>query len=466
MGRMRAIFSCLLAALLAASLAAQESAPTKAPPPKAGDTQPKTARKAAPKIPEPDPEELRLLEESYRAGAGLGAESRTALLIEQCNAAEGIEKIGSDWCHELFQLAKEQISAGDLRQHAQSRAAMSTSLTDPDGGLAMLRDVDITNTENDERSQAARVVFESVLRKRGMKALPDILSAAAALGDSGAYPYFATTLLLYGGASARYYQEPSHLTYKEAQVDNCNQALQQALTYFKKQSLNLSADFQFMTMLRAGAYSNCPASYLVHQAATDFSDELVKAETAARNGDSKIRVQAAKTLYDSASRMLQSIDPVLAESVDKKVGAVRDLKSSDAPPAAPPKNTADWKSDPDATAFTQKVDAAATVINNVPDGTTPHTPEIGDAIREGIDAGQKLCNRVHELDPDEATMECRGGGILASLMDAALRVWPEATIAQIENLPDGELKGYLLLNAARHVSEKSQRLNILYGVRD
>jgi hypothetical protein len=407
-------------------------------------------------LPKIDSKRIQLLKESYAAATALDVTSRAILLEKQCNAAEDLEYLEKAWCKELFQVARDQLPTGDLRAHLQTVAARAMSVHYPMTSLAMLQEVDITDAQSDERASMARLVFEGVVHFKGTKAFPELMAAASRLGDTGAYPYLATTILFSDGNRPPG-ETRSTAHFSEAQVDLCNQVVQQGLTFFKKSSTNLRTDFQFMTLLRSGSFSGCPSSWMMHQAATDFADQLTKVATAAINGDEKIKPHAAKMLYESGQHLLQEIDPILAESVDKKVGSVRTLADSPSTGGqrAPAQNT--WQSDPAAHALLQKIGESEFVLNNAPDGTTPHTPEMESAIREGFSAAQRLIQKVAELDPDAATALRREGENIPGFLSAALRIWPEATIAQIQSLPDGEFKAHLLITAAESLERDSER---------
>jgi hypothetical protein len=438
---------------------AQEPAttlPAQAPEAKSAMRKPASPKSAD--EPKHDPKELLLLKQSYAAGTALDASSRAILLEKQCDAAEDIQDVAKSWCTELFQLAKDQLPSGDFRAHVQTAAARAMSVHDSETALAMLQDVDVTDAQSDERASVSRMIFEGVMQDEGSKSFPDLMTAAARLGETGSYPYLATTIMLYGGTVPRNLEEASSRHYTEKQTDTCNQVLQQGLTYFKKDSMNIKADFQFMTLLRAGSKSGCASGWLIHQAVTDFSNELIKVATAAINGDEKVKPHTAKMLYNSAQHLLQDIDPVLAESVEKRVGDVRNISEPTSTPKPPKVNSGgSWMSDPDAKVLYDKIGDAEGVLNNAPDGTTPHTPEMENAIREGFSAAQKLVSKVQDLDPDAAANLRRGGGNMPAFLDAALRIWPEATVDQIEALPDGEFKATLLITAAQNMQRNSER---------
>jgi len=194
----------------------------------------------------------------------------------------------------------------------------------------------------------------------------------------------------------------------------------------------------------------------MHQAVTDFANELINVGTAAINGDEKVKPHAAKMLYTSAQHLLQEIDPVLAESVVKRIGAVKNLTevSGVAPKS---KAVSKWMSDPDAKLLYDSVGAAEGVLNNAPDGTTPHTQDMETAIRDGFSAAQKLVDRVAEIEPEAAEGLRQGGGNIPAFLDAAMRIWPDATVSQIEALPDGEFKASLLITAAQALQNNTER---------
>jgi hypothetical protein len=459
--------SLLLLCVLAVALigARGQSSPAAAP---KSSTPAKNSPKKAPAKTEDEPtvdrKELRLLKESYASAAALDATSRTILLEKQCIAVEDIEDLSKSWCTELFQLAKDQLSTGDFRAHAQTVAARAMSVRYPDTALAMLQAVDITDAQSDDRASVSRMVFEGVMHNRGAKGFPDLMAAASRLGETGSYPYLATTIMLYGGASPRNIEESPNTHYSDAQVDACNEVVQQGLTYFKKDSLNLKADFQFMTLLRAGAYSGCPSGWLMHQAVTDFAGEVVKMATAAINGDEKIRPRTAKMLYESADHLLQEIDPVLAESVEKNVGDVKNIPdgqpSNNSSKKSAPSNA--WMSDPDARALFEKVAESESVLNTGSDTPGPHTSQMEIAIREAFSAAQKLVQKVEDVDPDAAVALRRGGGNMTAFVTTAMRAWPDATIEQIEAMPDGEFKAHLLLAAADGVARNREEQHLLH----
>ncbi len=203
--------------------------------------------------------------------------------------------------------------------------------------------------------------------------------------------------------------------------------------------------------------TRCPSGWMMHQAATDFADELIRVGTAAINGDEKVSPHSAKMLYESGQHLLQEIDPVLSESVEKRVGAVRSVQDS---PTDPPKAAAAprWQADPAALRLAQNIGEAEGVLNNAPDGTTPHTPEMEAAIREGLASAQRLIQKVEETDPEAAMTLRRGESAgLPAFLDAAMRIWQSAAIAQIEAMPDGEFKAHLLVTAAQSVQRASER---------
>ena len=410
-----------------------------------------------------DPKEIRLLEESHAAAAALDATERAILLEKLCNSAEDMKDLAKSWCTELFQVAKDELPAGDVRAQAQSVAARAMSVHYPETALAMLQDVDVTDAQSDQRASVSRMIFEAMLQAKGAKGFPELMAAAARLGETGSYPYMATTVMLYGGGVPHDPEEAARRHYSDSQVDVCNEVLQQGLNYYNKESMNVKADFQFMTLLRAASFSKCASGWLLHQASTDFAGEVVKVSSAAINGDEKVKPHAAKMLFESAQHLLQQIDPVLAESVEKKVGDVRSI--AEAPSSGPrvkPGQSSPWMNDPDARALFDKIGAAEGVLNNAPDGTTPHTPEMDSAIREGFAAALKLVSKVEEIDPEAAVALRRGGGNLPAFMDAAMRIWPAATIAQIEAMPDGELKAHLLVTAAQGVARDTEKRFVLH----
>jgi hypothetical protein len=398
---------------------------------------------------------IELLQQSYQAATALDVTSRAILLAKQCSAAEDDEDLAKSWCKELFQLAKDQLPTGDLRAHLQTVAARSMSVHYPQTALSMLQNVDVTDAQSDERASMARMVFEGVIHFKGAKAFPELMAAASRLGETGAYPYLATTMLMYGGGLPPQIQKASH-QYTDPQVDVCNQVLQQGLDYFKKDSMNLKTDFQFMTLLRSASASNCPSGWMMHQAATDFANEIVKVGTAAINEDEKIKPHAAKMLYESAQHLLQDIDPVLAESVEKKVGSVRTVPERTSS-SSPSTKSQTWESDPAAHTFVQKIGEAENVLNNAPDGKHPHTQQMENAIRDGFTAAQRLIQKVDELDPDAARSLHRGDlPNFPAFLDAAMRIWPESAIAQIQAMPDGEFKAHLLVSAAEYVGREKE----------
>jgi hypothetical protein len=416
------------------------------------------SRRSAPEV---DPRRVQLLKESYAAASALNAMSRAALLEKLCGAAEDIEDLEKSWCKELFQVARDELSTGDLRAHYQTIAARSMSVHYPMTSLAMLQDVDVTDAQNDERATMARMVFEGVIHFKGAKAYPELMAAAARLGETGAYPYLATTVLLFGGDLPKSPDWHSQ-HYSESQIDICNQVLQQGLNYFKKDTGNLRTDFQFMSLLRSASMTGCPSGWMMHQSATDFADELIRVSTAAINGDEKVRPHAAKMLYESGQHLLQEIDPVLSESVEKRIGAVKSLPDSS---GGPPKTVSapDWQSDPAIQKYTQKIGEAENILNNAPDGTTPHTPEMESAIREGFSSAQKLIQKVEEIDPDAAErLRKANGANMPAFLDAAMRIWQSAAIAQIEAMPDGEFKAHLLITAAESVQRESERNFVMH----
>jgi hypothetical protein len=448
------LFSAIAAGQSANSTTTSPSKP--APKPTAATAAP--AQRLTPTV---NPKRIQLLKESYAAASSLNATSRAVLLEKLCGAAEDIEDLEKSWCKELFQVARDQLSTGDLRAHFQTVAARSMSVHYPMTALSMLQSVDITDAQNDERASMARMVFEGVIHFKGAKAYPQLMAAAARLGETGAYPYLASTVLLFGGDLPKSSEWRSQ-HYTESQVDICNQVLQQGLNYFKKDTGNLRTDFQFMTLLRSASMTGCPSGWMMHQAVTDFADELIRVSTAAINGDEKVKPHAAKMLYESGQHLLQEIDPVLSESVEKRVGAVKsiaDTPSTPSRPAAAP----DWQSDPAARSLAQKIGEAENVLNNAPDGTTPHTAEIESAIREGFSAAQKLIQKVDEIDPAAAEgLRKATGANLPAFLDAAMRIWQSAAIAQIEAMPDGEFKAHLLITAAESVQRESEREFVMH----
>jgi soluble cytochrome b562 len=448
------LFSAIAAGQSANSTTTSPSKP--APKPTAATAAP--AQRLTPTV---NPKRIQLLKESYAAASSLNATSRAVLLEKLCGAAEDIEDLEKSWCKELFQVARDQLSTGDLRAHFQTVAARSMSVHYPMTALSMLQSVDITDAQNDERASMARMVFEGVIHFKGAKAYPQLMAAAARLGETGAYPYLASTVLLFGGDLPKSSEWRSQ-HYTESQVDICNQVLQQGLNYFKKDTGNLRTDFQFMTLLRSASMTGCPSGWMMHQAVTDFADELIRVSTAAINGDEKVKPHAAKMLYESGQHLLQEIDPVLSESVEKRVGAVKAVAETPSTPLGPAA-APDWQSDPAVRSLTQKIGEAENVLNNAHDGTTPHTPEMESAIREGFSAAQKLIQKVDEIDPAAAEgLRKATGANLPAFLDAAMRIWQSAAIAQIEAMPDGEFKAHLLITAAESVQRESEREFVMH----
>jgi hypothetical protein len=74
-----------------------------------------------------------------------------------------------------------------------------------------------------------------------------------------------------------------------------------------------------------------------------------------------------------------------------------------------------------------------------------------------------LIQKVEEIDPDAAErLRKANGANMPAFLDAAMRIWQSAAIAQIEAMPDGEFKAHLLITAAESVQRESERNFVMH----
>jgi hypothetical protein len=168
---------------------------------------------AAPSVTSPakdeDPKTQRiheLLDRAYALTEQLAATERSAVMIALVDVAgRSYPEKAKDWAVALWNTAKD---LPDLqRANAQRSAITAIAFADPDKALPLLQQWQgpaDTASPTDVRANsvggieefAASMVFTQLERKHGIKVIPELQQAAAAMGSKGQYPYMAMSALM------------------------------------------------------------------------------------------------------------------------------------------------------------------------------------------------------------------------------------------------------------------------------
>lgn len=191
---------------------------------------------------------VNLLEQSHDLNPQFDLGVRINLLQRQAEAMSRADwELGQAWAQELLALARQ--TKGSLRSFTESSAMSILVRLNPDRAVLLLHS--LSKEEPQEGStpslpngQLVLRVFDVLVERDGVSALPVLEEEAARIGADGAYPYGAL------GNAAMQSVLKEWATNRQHAVDVVQKVFDQAFTRYSEAPREYADDFEFAKMLQ------------------------------------------------------------------------------------------------------------------------------------------------------------------------------------------------------------------------
>jgi hypothetical protein len=262
---------------------------------------------------------ISLLQQSHDLDQQLPLTQRLDLLADQVSKASQLRAdLGREWANELFSLSFQ--AKGHQRSLAQSAGMKELIRSDPDRALALLDSFDMEETEAKWATSLPKMwlatdIFEALVGRDGVSALPLLQQEAERLGAHGHYPYAALGRAAMQSTSKDWGSDNQHA------IRVLQAVFEPAFARYSQNTQSYSDNFEFGEMLEvlAGGLpfdSVQPALRLLvkNLLATDTRKYQFKAEVYTTEGKSA-RVHNAIDATILRFAMLINRDPELTQQL-------------------------------------------------------------------------------------------------------------------------------------------------------
>src|SRR5215469_4569272 len=187
------------------------------------------------------------LDKSYSLSKNLNEKDRIWYLGDLLNISLRIAPGRSEaLANELFEVTRRSQLDLNSRIPSEKNAVVAMSRFNPEKAMSRFREVEDpeqgVEANEDVRAHAARVIFPSYIRAKGLAGIPEVQQQAFHIGDTGAYPHQAI-----GYVIAELNQSPS-----DAARQQSNELFTEAMSYYNRKSHRiLNEDSEFLALLQS-----------------------------------------------------------------------------------------------------------------------------------------------------------------------------------------------------------------------
>ena len=265
---------------------------------------------------------ISLLQQSHDLNPQWPARMRLSLLARQTQMVSSLRAdLGRAWANELFTLSLQ--SDGNERSRIQDAAVAILARLDPDRAIELLHSIDIGEPQgkgmlSPPSTQLAMQVFQTLVARDGVSALPELEQEAERLGIQGHYPYAALGQAAMQSVSKDWGSNKQH-------------AVEVVQSVFEREFANYSQDarrgyfddLEFGNMLRTVAgglpqESVQPALRLVvkNLLGTDTKAYQFQGEVYTKDGEKARADNAIDAAILNLGTLVNRIDPELAQELE------------------------------------------------------------------------------------------------------------------------------------------------------
>lgn len=261
------------------------------------------------------------LQQSHDLDAQFNLGTRVYLLQRQAEMMSRMDaELGQTWADELFGLSLQ--TKGELRSFAENSALSILVRLNPDKALLLLHSLSMeepqeSSTPSLPNMQVVQRVFDVLVERDGVKALPLLEQEAARMGANGPYPYSAL------GHSAVQSVSKEWATNRQHAVDVVQQVFDRAFERYSEGSRGYFDDYEFGRMLLEASggiphESVKPALRLLvkNLLATDTNKYQFQAEVYTVDGKTAKADNAIDAAILNFGPLINRVDPELAQQLE------------------------------------------------------------------------------------------------------------------------------------------------------
>ena len=382
----------------------------------------------------------RALVESYSLAKEFPPEQRIRHLIALSTSAVEVPSLSTklrQWTEELYRIAAELPSGDSLRSRAQSAAVANMATVDAKRALQLFDGLEApAKADTDSRPWVARVAFAKILEQQGVKAVPILRQRARRLGERGPYPYSAMVPVI-----AKLKDQP----------EKAQQIFSDALGFFRQNKDPFSSDMNFVSFLRGVHSMDVIPDWLMHEAAEELANHLVRAAESAPEPDPSGGFGRSQVYFHSALSVLQRIDPEMVASLKTQEPSL--VRRSNFGNQSFLDERSARRNDPERAKLRARTEELMTRMMSMGEDGKGDSDEMRTLISEALGEGVRQAQRAIELSPDDEHDIKRNPPALVGLVRVASRISPEFTLQELQTIGDSELKAYMLMEFANAVQE-------------